>query len=446
MRRLPFYAFLLFFVLLYMQGTCQRIGVPRVAVDGTLLVLPLVALLCQRGLLREPAPGFLFVWFYVGWSLAACISNNEGLMRGLLYPRFLIVSYLVFWAVWTSQFTRRQLLSINLVVFAMFFLQVAAALFHWLVLGQKVEEIVGTMESRGGGIATIFPMFAFSCLLAFFLYYNRLIFLLAAFSFFLVGYASGKLGIYYFIPLLLVLGVVLYAVAEGLSNAVRRCGVIALVVAGTLPFLVFLLTSTQRGATESLQKEVGVYGKIVAFFTENIPQQLDPQDRSWYTTTRTSTSIRVIEETLRRGPLVFLFGQGPHVFRSMSGQLDQGAYDKYGIIYGTVGWSHDALAVGWPAMFAQVAFYAYLFFLLLRTTSPRGLDLYWKAVRLTVHLGFFVFLFSYFLYSTVFTVGGWVSDVYLYFLAVLLAPQYQEILTTGLAERARTPVPWSRRR
>jgi hypothetical protein len=111
----------------------------------------------------------------------------------------------------------------------------------------------------------------------------------------------------------------------------------------------------------------------------------------------------------------------------MSGQADQGAYDKYGIIYGTVGWSQDALAIGWPAIFAHAGFYSYLLYQLLRNRRRQALDPYGKAVLLTVELGFFVFLINYFLYAPSFTVGGWVSSVYLYFLAVLLAPQYREI-------------------
>ena len=430
MRRLPFYTLVFFFVLLYTQGVWQRVSVPKLVVDGTLLALPLVVLLSQRGLLRKPAPGFLLVWFYLGWSSSACIYHDEGIIRGLLYPRFLVASYFVFWAVWNSCFTRQQLLSINRVIFAVFFVQIAAALFNWLVLGQKIEAVVGLMGYGGGGIATVFPMFAFSCMLAFFLYYNRPVFLVAGLSFFLVSHASGKLAVYYFIPLMLALGVVLYAVAEGVPSALRRSRVIVLIVACSLPFLVFLLSHTPRA--ESLQNEAGLYNKIAAFFSYTRQTALD--DR-WYTTTRLSTSLRVVEETLRRGPSVFLFGQGTHVFGSMSGQADKGAYDKYGIIYGTVGWSADALAVGWPAMFAHVGFYGYLFYLLLRNKSREALDPYWKAILLTVELGFFVFLINHFLYSTVFTTGGWISSVYLYFLAVLLAPRYRKIRRAGATER-----------
>ena len=431
MKRLPFSALVFFFVLLYTQGLWYRLGVPKLVVDGMLLALPLVVLWSQREFLWRPAPGFLFIWFYLGWSLSACIHNDEGVIRGLLYPRFLIAAYLVFWAIWSSRFTPRQILSINMVIFAMFFVQVAAALFNWLVLGQKIEGVVGTMESRGGGIATIFPMFAFSCMLAFFLYYNRLGFLVAGLSFFLVSHASGKLAVYYFIPLMLVLGLVLYAVTEGLPIAIRRCRVVLLVLLCATPLLMFLLSHTRR--MENLQNEAGLYNKIASFLSYT--QKTALESRSWYTTTRTATSRRVIEETFSRGPSVFLFGQGTHVFQDMSGQADEGAYDKYGIIYGTVGWSADALAVGWPAIFAHVGFYSYLLYLLLRDRNREALGPYWKAILLAVELGFFVFLFNYFMYSTVFTIGGWVSNVYLYFLAVLLAPQYQEILTAGPAER-----------
>jgi hypothetical protein len=423
MKRLPLYALVCFFVLLYTQGLWSRFGIPKLALEAALLALPLVVLLCQRQSFGAPAPGFLFLWFYVGWSLSACIYHDEGVLRGLLYPRFLVTSYLVFWALWNSRFTRRQLFGINAVILTMFFVQVLAALFYWLVLGEKVEAVVGTMGYGAGAIATTFPMFAFSCLLAFFLYYNRSILLVAAFSFFLVSHASGKLAVYYFLPFMLILGLALYAAAEGLPLALRRSRVVVLLGLCALPFLVFLLSHTRRA--ESLQNEAGLYNKMASFVDYTRRSTLET--RSWYTTTRFSTSKRIIEETLRRDPSVFLFGQGTSVFQAMSGQAEAGAYDKYGIIYGTVGWSQDALAIGWPAMFAHVGFYGHLLYQLLRNKRGKALDPYGKAVLLTVELGFFVFLINYFLYAPSFTVGGWVSSVYLYFLAVLLAPQYRAI-------------------
>jgi hypothetical protein len=424
MKRFPFYALVGFFVLLYTHGLWTRLGIPKAVIEGARLALLLAILLGRRGILRRPPPGFLFIWVYLGWSLSACIYNDEGVLRGLLYARYLIVSYLVFWAVWSSRLTGRQVRWINGVIFTMFFVQVAAASFYWLVLDQKFEYVVGTMEYGGGAIATVFPVFAFSCLLAFFLHYNRPIFLIAGFSFFVVGYASGKLGIYFLIPPMLVLGVILYAVGEGVPSALHRSGVIVLIAACTLPFLVFLLSGTPRLETKSLQNETGLYNKIVAFSRHNYTGQTTSESR-WYTTTRLGTSRRVLDETLQGSPLFFLFGRGPHVCLGESTQSGE-AVSRYGIVYGLVGWSQDAMAVGWPAIFVHVGFYIYLFYLLLKRRSPR--EPYWRAIRLTVQLGFFVFLFSYLLYSAHFTTGGWLNSVYLCFLAVLLAPQYREVL------------------
>ncbi|MCL5279667.1 MAG: hypothetical protein M1376_07150 [Planctomycetes bacterium] len=437
MKRLPFYALVGFFILLYTHGLWSRLGVPKFALEAALLALPVAILVAQGGFLRKPAPGFLFIWFYVGWSMAACIHNDEGILRGLLYSRYLVTSYLVFWAVWSSRFTHRQLRRIDTVIFALFFAQVAAALFYWLVLGQRREWVVGTMMYGGGGVATVFPIFAFSCLLAFFLYYNRLVLLAAAFSFFAVSHASGKLGVYYFIPLMLVAGVVLYAIAEGVPSAVRRSRVMVLASICALPLLVSLLSHTQRGETAGMQHEVGLYHKIAAFLNYSVREQTALESRSWYTTSRLSTSKRVIDETFQRDPSVFLFGQGPSVLQDMSGQADQGAYDKYGIIYGTVGWSGDALSVGWPAMFAHVGFYSYLLYHLLRNSRRQALGPYGKAVLLTVDLGFLVFLLSYFLYAPSFTVGTWVSSVYLYFLALMLIPRYREMMAADQPDAQR---------
>jgi hypothetical protein len=434
MKQLGFYALVSYFVLLYTCGLWGRLGVPDIALEAALFALPLVTLVYRSGALGRPAPGFLFVWFYLGWSFCACLYNNETYARGLLYPRFLVATYIVFWAVWNARFTAAQVFWLNRVIVALFLLQVSAALYEWLAVGELTEAIVGTMEHRAGAIAATFPMFAFSCLLAFFLYYGRVVFLVLAFSFFVVGYTSGKLAVYYFIPAMLVLGLLLYAAAEGLPSMMRRASLATLLACCALPFVVYLLSHTLR--MESLQEESGIYQKVGSFLAYT--QETNLESQSWYTTTRVSTSRRVIEETLRRSPSVFLFGQGPSVFQEMSGQADEGAYNEYGIIYGLVGWSADALGVGWPAMIAHAGFYIYLFRLLRRRKRTLRLDTYWKAILLAVELGFFVFLITYFLYSRSFTIRGWLSSVYLYSLAVLLAPQYQEILATS-------PVPWTGR-
>jgi hypothetical protein len=338
-------------------------------------------------------------------------------MRGLLYSRYLIAAYIMFWVMWNSTFTRKQLSRINMTIAFAFLLQVAAAFVEGFVLDQQIEANVGTLGFEGGSIATIFPMFAFSGAFAFFLYYNRLVLLVLAFSFFLVGHASGKLAIYYFIPLMGGVGLVLYAIAEGLPRAVKRGLMVAALGICASPILLFLLVHSPR--TERLQNEASPRDVIASFF--DLTRTTALENRSWYTVSRNGTSMRVIEETFRRSPSVFLFGQGADAVSSKG-------YDEYGIIYGLVGWSMNALAVGWPATFAHAGFYIYLFHLLLKAKRKRIWDTYWKSILLAVQLGFFIFLIDYFLYSNQFTVGGWISGVYLYFLAVLLAPQYQEAL------------------
>src|SRR3990172_4790345 len=148
MRRYAFYALLLFFVLVYTQGLWYRVGVPKVIQQGAIFLLPVLVLLSRWERLGRLAPGFLPLWFYVGWSVCACLYHGEGVVRGLLYSRFLLVAYLVFWAMWNSRFTGRQILWINTVIFGLFFLQGAASVGEWLVLGELMEDNVGTLGSQ----------------------------------------------------------------------------------------------------------------------------------------------------------------------------------------------------------------------------------------------------------------------------------------------------------
>jgi hypothetical protein len=418
-------AFIYFFIILYTQGLLSTIGIPKIVVETLLLVIPVFILLDTKRAERL-APGWIFVLLYAVWSVMACFYNGEGIIRGLLFARYLVIGYIVLWAAWNSNFSERQIRRINNAIFIMFFIQVVTALYEILFIG-RTESIVGIMFSGGGSPATVFPMFAFSFMFAFFLYRNRIIYLVAGCLFFIVGYASGKLGIYFLIPALSIIGILMYWKLAGIRIVKYKITSLILYVF-LLTLIIFSLIPHATSRTEHLNLEQTTISERFQIFWEFSKRGEFAKGGGKYTGSRTATSLRIIEETFKRSPLVFLFGHGTSAYRVMEHSRTGPAFEEYGIVYGITGWSYDALCIGWPGMFFHIGLLLMLFINTLKVIRNERLASYWRIITFATLLNFFTFLLNYVFYSYSFTVGGWMIYTHAYFTGIILAPQYRKIL------------------
>ncbi len=419
------FLFILFFIILYNQGLATRWGVPEELIKVLLMVLPVVFLFLKAKWLRV-APGLPIVCLYVLWAVISSVLNGEGLLQGLMYSRDLVIGYLILLGIYNSYFDIKSIRTINRTILLLFFLQVGAAIFEILFL-ERWESRVGTMYASGGGIATTFPIFAFCFFFSGYLIMNKLKYLIIGASFTLVGYASGKLGIYFLIPILALIGYFLYSKLEKRS-IMNKQTLSILVGLFVFAFMLGIILPSADSRTENLNLDnLSVIDRIEAFvsFSEKDNQMIVDD----YTISRNATSMRIIEETFKRPLEVFLFGQGFSAYQAMGHMIGEGAFEEYRIVYGIVGWSYDALVIGWPGMFLHFLFFLLIFSKTLTLYRKTQLNRFGKTIVFACLLNFVTFLVNYFFYNYSFTVGGWIICTHLYFTGLMLAPQYRSFIT-----------------
>ncbi len=416
-----FHALCLLFVLIYTRGAINRFGLPDFA---TKFVVELSVLFLIYPVLKRSrwnlAPGWIFVVLFIMLTVLSGIVSGDGLYLSLLYFRMFAYAYLVFWAVWNADLTRREVLRLNRLILWLWILQLAAALFELFVLGERKEYNVGTMVSGGGGSATAFPLFTMAYVMAFYCYYRRSAWVvLLALSFGVVGYASGKRGIYFLIPIFYALIILWYCLREKSFASFGRMIKPVLAFALLFPVFMFGLTHSKRftssqgaGTIETIRSTIGSLDEYT-FRTHS----------GGATSGRTATSLKVLRNLSSGAFAEYFLGLGPGSMTNAGGKR---AGEAEGIIYGVVGWAKDTISVGWLAMLFHVSFYALLWRKLYLRRSAMSND-YAKALHFGCHLGFAAYFLLYFVYLDAFAMAGWFTFVHFYLLALLLSPNHQHL-------------------
>lgn len=414
---------ILFFVILYSQGILTAFDFNPFFIGSILFLIPFILLLTSSQKIII-APGFPFVFLYVAWSILSSLYLSESFFQALLFCSHLLMGYLVYLVVYNSNFSIKQISNINKCIFFMFFVQLPASLYEIIFIG-RTESMVGLMFSGGGGPATTFTVFSFVFMFSFYLYRRQLRYLIYGLSFFIIGYASGKLGVYIFIPIIAFISLLFYKYFEkksffASSNLKIIFGFfsIALIISFALPYADARTSRINFNSLDPFER--------ISIFLRYVTEGENKSYGAYYTGSRSATSIRVIEETFNRDPSVFLFGQGFKAYDAIGHTYGMGAFEEYGIVYGITGWTYDSLIYGWPIMFFHVSFYLLIFFKLYRNQRNYKYNRFWSVICFSLLVNTVTFLFNYFLYNTNYTIGGWMICVHMYFAAILLSKNYSE--------------------
>jgi hypothetical protein len=408
------------FILCYLGGLIESLGLNSLTVNF-IQELPIYILVFYT-MIRSRSfrtPGWMFIVFFVIWVVISGLNSGDGLYSSILYSRMLLYAFLIFWATWNADLTRRDIASLNKLILSLWILQIAAALFYVFLLDQRFERIVGTLSSSGGGTGTIFPMFAMSYVIASYLYQKRSLFwIFLGFSFGFVGYANSKRAVYYYLPLLLVIMLGLYLFRE--KHPKRKSILLILIVFMIL--IPILLIGVNNSAGISTENEESSISDILDHM---ITYAFKYENREYGNSTsgRYSTSKFMLSEVLKFSDTKFLFGYGPASIAHKEGEVRS----DIGIIYGETGFVKETLSVGWPAMLTHIGLYLYLWLLLYQRRklmqNPEA-----KAIYFGTQMAFFVFLLIYTTYMDAFSMAGWFTYIHFYFLALLLSPKHKWLL------------------
>ncbi|MDG4714773.1 hypothetical protein [Winogradskyella marincola] len=351
---------------------------------------------------------FLVICFYIGFV------NNNSVVETFLYLRYLIFTYLLFNQLYVSPLSIKQWNLLLKLLVVMIVLQGLGSAFNVFILQQRVEGYVGLMSSVGGTTATAFPVLISVMVSTYFLFKPKMTkqdwlwcgtVLISAF---LVGYSSGKRGIYFYIPVYMFLTFMLaakhLAVYSFFKKKIFNASSVLVVL---FPLFIFGIQNS-KGFSYSLDGSESASQTISSAisYAESYEGATDQYGR---TIGRSNTSMRILGYSLSQ-PSFFFFGEGYGAMKS------EAVKKTLGFRYGIVGFTRDLVSGGWFLMLGTM----YLFYFIIlknKYYTTKGT----KVLRTLLML---VFIGVHCFYSSDFSVSLKLT-VFLVPVAVLINSPYQ---------------------
>lgn len=337
---------------------------------------------------------FLVICFYIGFV------NDNSVVETFLYLRYLIFIYLLFNQLYVSPLSIKQWNLLLKLLVVMIVLQGLGSAFNVFILQQRVEGYVGLMSSIGGTTATAFPVLISVMVSIYFLFKPKMTkqdwlwcgtMLISAF---LVGYSSGKRGIYFYIPIYMFLTFMLAAkhlVVYGFFK--KKIVNVSSVLVVLFPLFIFGIQNS-KGFSYSLDGSESASQTISSAisYTKSYEESTDQYGR---TIGRSNTSMRILYYSLSK-PSFFFFGEGYGAMKNDAVQR------TLGFRYGIVGFTRDLVSGGWFLVLGTM----YMFYLMImknKSYITKGAKVL-RTILMLVFIGVHGFYSSDFIVSLKLTV------------------------------------------
>ena len=298
-------------------------------------------------------------------------------------------------------------------------LQGVAAYIQLNFLGGQVEGYVGMMSSLGGTTATAFPVFVTALVVVVFCYSNSFpsywyillsVLLLASF---LVGYSSGKRAIYFYIPSIIVLSIIVsYYIAY--KHKVRLGVNKLLWVAGAsilLTPLYFYGVSHSAGYSQALKG--GESNSQVLEVMFDYAEDYENAESGKATIGRSNSSQVLLTHAMNNARF-FWAGSG-----YLTSKNEDTTYN-YGVSYGFVGFSRDLFAGGAIYCLLTMIFIIHLIF----RHDDANNDAFSIAMRISICV---VFLLIHLFYSSDFTTSLKLNFILAIVLSIINSNNYYSL-------------------
>lgn len=413
--KLKLFYFMTFLV--FTQGMWERIFFFSPVIQYFVDVVILAFLLFQFNYnLKAPGSTTFLVLCLIGFFIG--YSNGDAFLEVFLYLRFVIYTYLIYNQLYSNVLNERKWTKLFRFFVLMVFLQGIGALFNIFILQDRVEGYVGLMSSLGGTTATVFPLLLSTLVLVFFLFKRNLnkrmviILGLILFSGFLVGYSSGKRGIYFIIPFISFIVIVISFFKLRKSGFLKK-KLFALSILGLFlfPLMIYGMVNS-RGLNYALTGNESSF-QILSNSFDYAEEYESSTDQYGNTIGRSNTS-KVILANIFSDPQLFFFGEGYGATKEESTML------KLGYGYGIVGFTRDLVSGGF--------FLSFLTILLLLLIILRNKSLHFEfasTVRFSIVL---VFLYTHLYYSSDFSVSLKINLILISLMALLNSPKNEVAL------------------
>ena len=353
MYKLKFNLFVLSFFLVYTQGLWERLLIVTDAVKYLIDVVIILAIVINfKFTIKTPAAKVFFAFVFL--SVITAYGNTSSIVDLILYLRFIVYSYLIFQQFYNSNLSDTQYKILSRVILFSVIIQGLGSAFNVFVLGLRQEGHVGLMSSLGGTTATAYPtlivaLSTFCLLLSKRFNRKQVIYCLLIYSSaFLVAFSSGKRGVFFLIPFI-VLAVVFLS-----RKYLKRSRLKQLLLAFVLFIPVFFFgVINSRGFNYNLRGNE-TYSQLISKMI-TYSEEYESAEAGGMSIGRSNTTINALEASLKDIE-AFTVGYG---FKKLKNET---FLKSVKIGYGIVGFSNMLLSGGWIFCMLYVFFVWRLFF------------------------------------------------------------------------------------
>ncbi|REG89966.1 hypothetical protein C8N41_1011214 [Winogradskyella sediminis] len=410
--------------LVFTQGLWERVfffsSLIQYTIDGAIVIFIIFQFKFNRNVPGSKVFLFLCLIFF-----SVSVLNNSSIIRALFYMRFLLYTYVIYNQLFSVIIPPKTWMKILRFLGLMVLIQGGGAFFNIFILGERIEGYVGLMSSLGGTTATVFPLLISTLVLIYYLFSPKLstkaLIMLSLFLFsgFLVGYSSGKRGIYFIIPIILTVTLIM-ALPKLKKTGYFNRKISGLALAGSLifPLMIFGIMNS-KGLNYTLSGNESA-SEVISRSITYADGYENATDQYGNTTGRSNTTLRILENTLS-DPLLFFIGYG------FGATKEEATLKSLGFVYGIVGFTRDLISGG--------VFLSLLTIVILGRVIYVNKSIKTDVTTIVRRAILIIFLYIHLFYSSDFTVSIKINLIVIIIMALLNSPVHHMILIDLLKTR-----------
>lgn len=415
-----FYWFFIFnigvFSLLGLPTYFYKIGIPFFC-----LSLIFITLIDKGSEIRLPFFGWVISFILV--SIVSMVLNGIMFYTFMQFLFLTLLPYFYFIVIINENNTKR----INFItrcIIILVLIQIPVIIIKYMILGQSEKGAIGTLSIGMGSISTVFPVTIIAFLISFYLFTNKMKYLILIALYILFGIIGNKRAITFIIPLEFIFGYIMYLIffIKKVDSGVITKFILILFF-GMASIYIMVRTNP------TLNKEKKVWGSFDIEYLLNYSDNYSTTDKSMgkIEMRRKDGLIYFAKYSISREYSNFLFGDGAGILVQSNFDRNTGSMEqKYGVRYG------GRMGVIW--LLLQVGFLGVVIFLGFIMSMNRFLFKRLPIRNNYLLLGFLIatvfMLLDFLSYSIIFVATEIGKGIYFYIFGLLYL-QYENLNSKG---------------
>lgn len=435
MNEFNYFLIALIFVFSFTKGAFELLGfsetILQLSIEFLIFILFFHSLLFVVKRRRLEGPGLYVNFFLFAMILISFLLSNVSTLQLILFMRKFGVYYLFFYALFNlniSSICKDKLF--ELIIF-LFLIQIPAAFIKLLILGTQ-EKVVGTMSVQEGSLASIMPLMAISYLIANYLEFKNIKYIVLIFLFIAIGLISNKMGILFYIMILFFTLSFLYSYkySNTLINIIFIRNLFSVLIFVTFIFMAFVSLNPRANPEHKVGGSIDI--EFLVNYIDDY-QNLDLKDSRVEGDGRFEAPGVALDRLEKKGFLNVLLGFGPgDIVQSSYIRYKNPLLEKYNIGYGgRLGLVWVLMQIGLIGVMLFLLFHLLLFKKIWNVYKGNSTDNRFRALVLAI-LGFsMIYFLDFFTYSASMIQNSGLAITYFFAIYYILSSREDKVILRG---------------